>query len=154
MFKNYLMDSEEFGRLMNPYKSKIKKIVFEKSSYLKKDGYLRKIKKYLRYIGDSYMDISFKTNKSVWAYIDEENTLHIMSTRMLHATSVNRLFVDFENVESISFNNSFRTNEIKSFDEMFKNCKRLTYIDFSGIKTDNAESFCGMFVGCESIEEL
>ena len=64
------------------------------------------------------------------------------------------LFSSFQNVESVSFNNSVRTDDVIIMFGMFRNLRKLKTVDLSGINTSNVLSMESMFAYCEELETV
>lgn len=64
------------------------------------------------------------------------------------------LFMDFREVEEISFNDAFDTSEVISMSNMFQGCKNLTELDLSCFDTSCVVNMSGMFSNCSRLYSL
>ena len=67
--------------------------------------------------------------------------------------SFNNLFYNCKCIESICFKKFYRNN-ITGMSNMFYGCSSLTNIDLSNFNTDNVTDMSGMFCDCSSLKEL
>ena len=106
-------------------------------------------------------DVSEKKDKSVLAYVMLTNpdrklyTLYICADGGINAKNACAdLFAGYVNLESIDFNKSFHTDEVKSMAGMFAMCESLKSIDLSDFVTSRVRSMYSMFYDCKSLNQL
>ena len=123
--------------------------------------------------GDSNLcwDVSYSStqNKKVYAYLidsgedyTDDNSvshdlynLYIVSEAPIFAPSdCSFLFVKFEKLENINFNNNFNTSNVTNMDRMFQSCKSLTNLDLSSFNTSKVTYMGGMLSYCSSLTSL
>lgn len=92
----------------------------------------------------------------VLPYEDETGAraLYIGGEGGVTAASCENLFFNYVNLQEISFNDCFYTNEVTSMTYMFNQCKSLAAVDMSGLDTSQVTEMYGMFYRCESLTEL
>lgn len=64
------------------------------------------------------------------------------------------LFMSYINLESISFNGAFHTENTTNMQAMFDHCDRLTKLDVGGFNTSHVTTMFGMFYECGGLQEL
>ena len=64
------------------------------------------------------------------------------------------MFNGIDTLVSINFTNIFDTQNIKSFRNMFYNCRKLSYIDISLFNTQNVTDIAYLFNGCSSLKSI
>ncbi len=104
-------------------------------------------------------DISEKGDKSVLAWLkvnNEDNTmydLYIGSKNRIYTKNLNSAFMNFTNMESITFDN-LDTSEVTSMNSMFSGDSKLKAIDVSTFDTSNVTGTTSMFSGCSSLTNI
>ncbi|MBR3198658.1 MAG: BspA family leucine-rich repeat surface protein, partial [Bacilli bacterium] len=65
-----------------------------------------------------------------------------------------KIFSDFTNVTSITFNGNYDTSNVTNMTQMFTSCTSLTSLDLSDFDTTNVTSMNSMFRNCTSLTSL
>lgn len=104
-------------------------------------------------------DVSTAQDGSVMAWVDVRGDgmydLYIGAEGGVEAPeNCYGLFMSYINLESISFNGAFHTENTTSMQAMFDHCDRLTKLDVSGFDTSRVTTMFGMFYECGSLQEL
>lgn len=172
-YKEPLMMSknDEYGFWQEEYRTKITKIYAK--PYVREEKNIKQ-----------EWDVSTKKDKSVMAYIIDDNTggyeLYIVANGIIKLNpESSSLFANFYNANLIDLSyvdttkvinmwsiffgcekaaeidiSSFRTPNLKRMYRMFQNCKSLKSLDLNNFDTSQVDNFVGIFLGCESLLDL
>ena len=102
-------------------------------------------------------DISYDASqkKKVYGYLTDRYNLYIVSEAPIFAPiGCNRMFLRFENLIQINFNDNFNTSKVTNMSHMFFNCSSLTSLDLSSFNTSNVTDMSDMFDNCSSLTNL
>lgn len=110
-------------------------------------------------------DVSAKEDGSVNAWLVENGTMNyelylggdygiILNKEEVMIGTTNSIFRGYENCTEIEGLNKIDVSRVKIFDEMFRDCEKITNLDLSTWKTSSAESMVGMFENCKNLENL
>lgn len=110
----------------------------------------------------SYWDVSQAQDGSVMAWADLTGRdgvwlydLFIGAEGGVEAPAdCSGMFMGYVNVESISFNGAFHTENAVNMDSMFHSCKALESLDVTGFDTSGVTNMQSMFAHCENLGEL
>lgn len=139
VLKPNLLQDGIFG---NPkyFRDKIERIVFENS---------------LAKLPANAWDVSERSDRSIFAWIDSKNVLHIGSDGIICANkNCKQLFASFINVKEVLFGKSFDTSAAVDMSCMFYQCSKLKKLDVSCFDTKNVTNMAWMFYGCSGLERL
>ena len=64
------------------------------------------------------------------------------------------MFTNCENLISINFTSHIKTDNISTFQNMFRNCISLVSIDLSNLNTSKVNNVSGMFSGCTKLKTV
>ena len=102
-------------------------------------------------------DYSVNKSGSVLGWLDG-NTYYISSLESGKKVIANQdasfMFNNLANLESITFGNSFNTQNVTNMNSMFYTSKNLTSLDLSSFNTTNVTNMNYMFYKCEALTSL
>lgn len=102
-------------------------------------------------------DYSVNKSGSVLGWLDG-NTYYISSLESGKKVIANQdasfMFNNLANLESITFGNSFNTQNVTNMNSMFYTSKNLTSLDLSSFNTTNVTNMNSMFYKCEALTSL
>ena len=112
-------------------------------------------KKVYGYLIDSGLTIE-ETDSSTSTTVNKPlYNLYIVSDAPIFApTSCMSMFMHFDNLISIDFNNNFNTSKVTDMNGMFSSCKSLTILDLSNFNTSKVTNMNYMFEECSSLTSL
>lgn len=91
---------------------------------------------------------------SVLGWVQEDEHLFIAADSGINgAKSAQGLFSGCISLESVSFGNAYRTDQAKSLEGMFQDCKSLTRADVEKLDVSSANHMGHIFAGCISLTE-
>ena len=104
---------------------------------------------------DNAWDVSAAGNRSVLAWVEQEDTLYIAGKGGVKANkNCAGMFQNCENLRAIRFGENFDTSDAEDMKAMFYNCRNLTKLDITDFNTSNVTNMRNMFWNCKSLERL
>lgn len=108
---------------------------------------------------DTAWDVSASEDGSVMAWVEaiagDSYALYIAGDGGVCAnTDSSFLFSNYENVETIEFNDCFYTGEATDISGMFMGCKSLAELDVRSFNTANVTDMSSLFYKCSSLTSL
>ena len=92
---------------------------------------------------------------SVLGWVQEDEHLFIAADSGINgAESAQGLFAGCISLESVSFGNAYRTDQVKSLEGMFLGCKSLTQADVENLDVSSANHMGHIFSGCISLTQI
>lgn len=103
-------------------------------------------------------DVSAAGDGSVIAWVEpsgEKYTLFLAGDGGINGTrACHMLFMNYDNLERVSFNGCFHTEETEDMRYMFHQCKALQQVDIQSLDTARVTNMYSMFSSCESLTAL
>lgn len=103
-------------------------------------------------------DVSHGKNGSVKAWVRPNGKLYdlyIAAEGGINGREAcHHMFINFTELEKISFTTAFHTDEAEDMSGMFAHCVNLASVHFEGFVTSNVKNMCGMFVNCKDLTTL